>query len=132
MLLTLFCLTQACFQMIVERGKSSQEQNFLTNFKIHFAAEHLKFHLKNQTTQQSGFYSDKIMVEDHHYQGTADAIAQLEVTTASDHDTAATLTDTNVKLTLQLETLQAYVQKLHEDIVNLKLKIKPAWQGQRP
>jgi hypothetical protein len=42
------------------------------------------------------------------------------------------LTATNAKLTLQLETSQAYEKKLKEDIVQLKLKIKPAWQGQRP
>jgi hypothetical protein len=39
---------------------------------------------------------------------------------------------TNAKLTLQLETSQAYIQKLNEDSVQLKLKLKPAWQGQRP
>jgi hypothetical protein len=53
------------------------------------------------------------------------------VRTASDRDTVATLTATNTKLTLQLETSQAYVQKLKEYIGKLKLKIKPAWQGQR-
>jgi hypothetical protein len=54
-----------------------------------------------------------------------DAIAQLSVATASDHDTLATLTATNAKLTLQLETSQAYVKKIKEDIVQVKLKIKP-------
>jgi hypothetical protein len=43
-----------------------------------------------------------------------------------------TLTATNATLTLQLETSQVYVQKLKEDIVKLKLKIKPDWQGQQP
>jgi hypothetical protein len=42
----------------------------------------------------------------------------------------ATLTVTNAKLTLQLETSQAYIKKLKEDIVQLQLKIKPPWQGQ--
>jgi hypothetical protein len=44
----------------------------------------------------------------------------------------AIVTANNAKLTLQLETSQVYVQKLKEEIVQLKLKIKPAWQGQRP
>jgi hypothetical protein len=54
------------------------------------------------------------------------------VATSSDRDMVATLTATNAKLTLQLEIFQAYVQKIKEDIVQLKLKLKPAWQGQRP
>jgi hypothetical protein len=73
-----------------------------------------------------------MMIEDHHYQGTADSIAQLAVATAWDRETVAFLTATNAKLTLQLETSQAYVQKLKEDIAQLKLKLKLAWQGQRP
>jgi hypothetical protein len=39
---------------------------------------------------------------------------------------------TNAYLTLKIETSQAYAKKLKEDIVQLKLKIKPFWQGQRP
>jgi hypothetical protein len=38
----------------------------------------------------------------------------------------AALMATNAKLTLQLETSQAYVKKLKEDIVQLKLKMKPS------
>jgi hypothetical protein len=38
----------------------------------------------------------------------------------------ATLIATNAKLTLQLETSQAYGKKLKEDIFQLELKIKPA------
>jgi hypothetical protein len=58
-----------------------------------------------------------------------DAIVQFTVETAlaSDRDTFSTLAATNAKLTLQLETCQAYVKKLKEDIVQLKLNIKPAW-----
>jgi hypothetical protein len=107
-------------------------QKTWTKFKIHFAAAHREFHLTNHTAHQSGFHSANMMIEHHPYQGTADAIAQLAVATASDRDTVATLTATNAKLTLQLETYQAYVQKLKEDIVQLKLKIKPAWQVQLP
>jgi predicted 2-oxoglutarate/Fe(II)-dependent dioxygenase YbiX len=73
-----------------------------------------------------------MMIEYHPYQGTADVIAQLSVTTALDSDTVATLNATNAKLTLQLKTSQAYIQKLKEDILQLKLKIKSYWQGQRP
>jgi hypothetical protein len=71
-----------------------------------------------------------MMIEYHHYQGKADAIAQLAVATALDLETVAILTATNAKLTLKLETSQAYVQKLKEDIVHLKLKLKAAWQSQ--
>jgi hypothetical protein len=44
-----------------------------------------------------------MMINHHTYQGTADAISQLAVATASDRDPVATLTATNAKLTLQLE-----------------------------
>jgi hypothetical protein len=84
----------------------------------------------NQIAQQSGFHSANIMIENHPYKGTADAIAQLLVTTVSDRDMVATLTATNTTLTLQLEKSQAYVKKLKKDIAQLKLKIKPSWQGQ--
>jgi hypothetical protein len=50
-------------------------QKTSTNFKIHVAAAHREFSLTNQTAQQSGFNSANMMIEDHHYQGTADAIA---------------------------------------------------------
>jgi hypothetical protein len=57
-----------------------------------------------------------MMLEYHHYKGTSDAIAQLAVATASDRETVAILTATNAKLALQLETSQAYAQKLKEEI----------------
>jgi hypothetical protein len=38
---------------------------------------------------------------------------------------------TNAKLTSQLEASQAYVKKLKDNTAELKLKMKPAWQGQR-
>jgi hypothetical protein len=66
-----------------------------TNFKVHFAAAHREFRLTNQTAQQYGFHSVSMVTEHHPYNGTADAIAQLAVATASDRDTAATLTSTN-------------------------------------
>jgi hypothetical protein len=75
-------------------------QNTWTSFKIHFAAAHRKFDLKNQTAQQSRFHSANTMIEYHHYQGTVDAIAQLAVATASDRDTVVSLTATNAKLTV--------------------------------
>jgi hypothetical protein len=104
-------------------------QNTWTKFKIHFAAAHREFRLTNQTAHQSGFHSAITIIEHHPYQGTADAIVQLVVSIASDRDTVVTLTDTNAKLTLQLETSQTYIQKLKEEIAQLKLNIKPAWQG---
>jgi hypothetical protein len=84
-------------------------QKIWTNFKIHFAAAHREFRLMNQTAQQSGFHSASMMIEHHPYQVTADAIAQLTVATSSYRKTVANLTATNSKLTLQLETSQAYV-----------------------
>jgi hypothetical protein len=107
-------------------------QKSWTNFKIHFAAAHREFRLTNQIDQQSGFHSANLMIEDHHYQGTADSIAQLVVATALDRENVAILTAINAKLTLQFEISQAYVQKLKEEIAQLKLKLKPAWKGQRP
>jgi hypothetical protein len=101
-------------------------QKVWTNFKVHFAAAHREFHLTNQTDQQSGFYRANMMIEHHPYQGTAGAITQLVVATSLDRDTVATLTATNAKLTLQLRTSQAYVKNLKEDIVQLKLNIKPS------
>jgi hypothetical protein len=44
----------------------------------------------------------------------------------------ATLTTTNSKLATQLEAAHAQIAQLKNDIVTLKNKIKPAWQGQRP
>jgi hypothetical protein len=43
-----------------------------------------------------------MMIEDHHYQGTSDATAQVAVETASERETVVILTATNAKLTLQL------------------------------
>jgi hypothetical protein len=77
-------------------------QKTWTNLKVHFAAAHREFCLTNQTAQKSGFHSASMMIEHHPDQGTADAIAQLAVATASDQDMVATLTATNSKLTLQL------------------------------
>jgi hypothetical protein len=82
-------------------------QKTWTNFKIHFAAAHHEFRLTNQTSQYSGFQSSDMIIEDNPYQGTVDAIAQLAAVTASNRDMVATLTSTNTKLTLQLETSQA-------------------------
>jgi hypothetical protein len=92
-------------------------------FKIDFATAHREFRLTNQTTQQSGFHSANMMIEqvrDNSIHETAEAIAQLATATASDRGTVATLTTTNAKLANQLE------------ITTLKIKIKPVWQGQRP
>jgi predicted RNase H-like nuclease (RuvC/YqgF family) len=64
-------------------------------------------------------------------QDTAEAIAQLATTTASDRGTVATLTTTNAKLTSQLEAAHALIAQLKNEIPTLKSKIKPTWQGQR-
>jgi hypothetical protein len=86
-------------------------QNTWINFKVHFWAEHQYFSLTNQTAKQSGFHSANMMLENHPFQGTADAIAQLVVATASDRDTVTTLTATDANLTLQLEASQAYIKR---------------------
>jgi hypothetical protein len=44
----------------------------------------------------------------------------------------AMLTVTNAKLAFQLEEAQSYIKTLKDEILALKAKIKPAWQGQRP
>jgi predicted RNase H-like nuclease (RuvC/YqgF family) len=69
---------------------------------------------------------------DDSMQETAEAIAQLATTTASDRYTVATLTTTNAKLSNQLEAAHALIAHLKSEIATLKIKIKPVWQGQRP
>jgi phage shock protein A len=69
---------------------------------------------------------------DESMQETAEAIAQLVTATASDRGTVATLTTTNAKLANQLEAAHALIAQLKNEIVTLKIKLKPAWQGQRP
>jgi hypothetical protein len=104
-------------------------------FKIDFATAHCVFRLTNQTAQQSGFHTANMMIEqgrDESMQDTAEAIAQLATTTASDRGTVATLTTTNAKLATQLEAAHALVAQLKNEIATLKSKIKPVWQGRRP
>jgi hypothetical protein len=69
-------------------------------FKIDVATAHCDLRLTNHTAQQSGFHSANMMIEqgrDDSMQETADAIAQLATTTASDRGTVATLITTNAK-----------------------------------
>jgi hypothetical protein len=109
--------------------------NTWAQFKIDFATSHREFRLTNQTAQQSGFHSANMMIEqgrDDLMQETAEAIAQLAMSTASDRSTVATLTTTNAKLANQLEAAHVLIAKLMSEIATLKIKIKPVWQGQRP
>jgi hypothetical protein len=106
-------------------------------FKIDVATAHRELRLTNQTAQQSGFHSANMMIEqgmDDSMQETAEAIAHLATATASDRGTVATLTttNTNTKLANQLEAVHALIAQLKSEIVTLKIKIKPVWQGQRP
>jgi hypothetical protein len=104
-------------------------------FKLYFTTAHREFRLTNQTAQQSGFHSANMMIEqgrDESMQDTAEAMAQLATSTASDCGTVATLTTTNAKLATQLEAAHALIAQLKNEITTLKSKIKPAWQGQRP
>jgi hypothetical protein len=101
-------------------------------FKIDFTSVHQEFRLTNQTAHQSGFHSANVIIEqvsEVTMQGTVDAIAQLEIATASNRGTVATPTTTNGKLAAQLETSQAFIKKLKEEIANLKANMKMAWQG---
>jgi hypothetical protein len=104
-------------------------------FKIDFAMAHREFRLTNQTTQQSGFHSANMMIEqgwDDSMQDTSEAISQLATATRSDRGTVATLTTTNPKLANQLEADHALITQLKNEVANLKSKIKPSWQVQRP
>jgi hypothetical protein len=104
-------------------------------FKIDFATAHREFPLTNQTAHQSGFHSANMIIKqgrDDSMQETAEAIAQLATATASYRGMVATLTTTNAKLANQLEAAHSLIAHLKSEIVTLKNKIKPAWQGQRP
>jgi hypothetical protein len=104
-------------------------------FKIHFANVHREFRLTNQTAHQSGFHSANMMIEhrrEETMQDTVDTIAQLVTSAASDRGTVTTLTTTNANLATQLESAQAKIAQLKDEIAALKNKIKPDWQGQRP
>jgi predicted RNase H-like nuclease (RuvC/YqgF family) len=69
---------------------------------------------------------------DDSMQETSESIAQLATATASYRGTVATLTTTNARLANQLEAAHALIAQLKSEIVTLKNKIKPVWQGQRP
>jgi phage shock protein A len=104
-------------------------------FKLDFATAHREFRLTNQTAQQLGFHSANMMIEhgrEETMQETFNEIAQLATAAASDRGTVSTLTTANAKLATQLETAQAQIAQLKDEITALKNKIKPAWQGQRP
>jgi hypothetical protein len=66
-----------------------------------------------------------MMIENHPFQGTVEAIPQLAVAMASDHHTVTTLISSNAELTLQLKASQAYINKLKEDTAELKLRSNP-------
>jgi phage shock protein A len=104
-------------------------------FKIDFATAHREFCLTNKTAQQSGSHSANMMIEhgrEETIQDTVDAIAQLATETASDRGPVANLAATNAKLATQLEAAQAQIAQLKDKVAELKIKIKSAWQGQRP
>jgi predicted RNase H-like nuclease (RuvC/YqgF family) len=65
-------------------------------------------------------------------QETAESIAQLATSTASDQGTVATLKTTNDKLVNQLKAAHALIAQLKSESASIKSKIKPARQGQRP
>jgi hypothetical protein len=100
--------------------------NMWMQFKLDFAAAHREFCLTNQTAQQSGFCIANMMIDQGRgeaMQGTVYKIAQLATTTASESVMIA-------KLASQLEATQAYIKTLKDNILALKAKFKPAWQGQ--
>jgi cell division protein FtsB len=63
---------------------------------------------------------------------TVNAIDKLATATASYRVILATLTVTNTKLATQLEAAQAQIAQLKDEVTELKIKIKPVWQGHRP
>jgi hypothetical protein len=102
-----------------------------------FLTAHIELRLINQMEHQSGFRSANMMIENNRdgaFQGTMGAIAQFAIATTSDRRTVVmlTLTMTNSKITTQLESSQAYTNKIKEEIAHLNVKMKPAWQGQIP
>jgi hypothetical protein len=104
-------------------------------FKIDFATSHQELWLTNQTAQQAGFHSANMMIEQNRPESmneTAEAIAQLATATASDRITVAKLTTTNSKFASHFEAANALIAQLKNEIITLKNKIKPVWQGHLP
>jgi phage shock protein A len=104
-------------------------------FKIDLATAHREFSLTNQTTQQSGFHSANMMIEqgrEEIMKDTVNTIAQLATKTASDRETVVTFTNVNAKLATQLKAAQAQIARLKNEIATMKNKINPECQGQRP
>jgi hypothetical protein len=66
-----------------------------------------------------------MMIENHPSQGTAEAITQLAVAMASDRDMVATLAATNANIASQIEASQAYIKKLKDNIMDLKMIWNP-------
>jgi hypothetical protein len=64
--------------------------------------------------------------------GRCKVLWKLATATVSYCGTVATLAATNANISAQLETSQAYIKNLKEDIVDIKVKMKPAWQQGRP
>jgi hypothetical protein len=97
-------------------------------FKTDFATAHRELWLTNQTSQQSGFHSANMLIEqtrDDSMQETAEAIAQLATATASDRGTVSMITTTNAKLANQLEADHALIAHFKSKIATLKINIKP-------
>jgi predicted RNase H-like nuclease (RuvC/YqgF family) len=119
----------------VHGNREQQRPRHGPSLKSILQTDHQEFRLTNQTAQQSDFHSANMMIEqgrDESLQETAEAITQLATATASYRSTVATLTITNATLANQLEAAYALITQLKSKIATLKLKIKPAWQGQRP
>jgi hypothetical protein len=133
---THWCLTRDCSLMHVGCGNQERlREKTRALFKLDFSTAHREFRLTNQTSQQSGFHTANIMIDqvsEETMQDTVDAIAQMATATASDRGTVATLTTTNAKLATQLKAAQAQIVQLKVEIVALKNNIKPSWQSQQP
>jgi hypothetical protein len=80
------------FTLVFDTGLFSDEcrawqvrttaENTLTNFKVDFSVSYREFRLTNLSAHQSGFHSANTIIENHPFQGTADAIAKLMVAMA--------------------------------------------------
>jgi hypothetical protein len=92
-------------------------------FKRDFTVAQRDFCLTNQTAQQSSFHRANTMVEEGRGETMHDTVDTITQLATYDRGTVATLTVTNAKLALQLETSQIYINTLKEEIGVLKAKI---------
>jgi hypothetical protein len=65
MLPSLLSLALVCFLMLVEHDKRTTAQKTWKQFKVDFSTAYREYRLTNQMTQQSGFRSVNLMIENN-------------------------------------------------------------------